>query len=380
MRLTYLDHAAGAPVRPVAREAAVRAWERAGLAGANPASAHAAGREAAFLLDDARARVAAALGADAGEVLFTSGATEAVVLALRGAAARGPGAQIIHTALDHPAVAETAASLGDVVVIGLDGTGGIDPGSLAAALAGPQPAAVAATAVSSETGVIVPVDSLVAGVRRSWGPGVPLLVDATQAIGRLDVDFHALGADLLALSGHKFGAPAGTGVLLATRDVALAPVLTGGGQERGLRAGTPDVAGAQALACALEAAVGERVELERRHRDLRERLLAGLPEGVEVATSAPSVPAITMCVAPGCRAEPLLLALDAAGIAVSAGSACHTGVARPSPALLAQGLDEMKAAGALRVSLGWSSTSEDIDAFVRALPGALEAAHAFGAV
>nr|WP_265087390.1 aminotransferase class V-fold PLP-dependent enzyme [Nanchangia anserum] len=177
--------------------------------------------------------------------------------------------------------------------------------------------------------------------------------------------------------GHKCGAPSGSGVLLATREVGIVPVMTGGGQERQLRSGTPAVATAQALAAALTEAVEERPAMSQRHARMRERLISGLPDGIAVATQAEATASITMFVAPGCSAEALVVALDAAGIAASAGSACHTGVSRPSPTLLAQGISEEDASGSLRVSFGWATRMRDVEAFLEALPGALDAAHAY---
>lgn len=376
MSLAYLDNAAAAPLRPVARDALCAVWDRAGCAGMNPQAQHAPGRQAAFWLDDARARVAACLDADPAEVIFTSGATEGVVLALRGIVATRPGRDVIHTALDHPAVHVTAASCAKTRVIAVDATGALDLDAWERLRTGAEPAVVAATAVASETGVIVPVETLIADTRAQWGSSVPVVIDATQAIGRLPVSFAALGCDALVMAGHKIGAPAGTGVLCVRRDLALTPLLTGGGHERGLRAGTPDVAGAQALAAALEEACAQRVEETHRHEQLRADLIADLPAGVRVAAGAPAVPAITMLVAAGCSAEALLLAFDGAGVAVSAGSACHAGVARPSPALIAQGLSEAEALGSIRVSFGWASTREDVRAFRTTLPAALQAARA----
>lgn len=393
MTLAYLDNAAAEPIREAARQAVLDAWERAGTVGLNPQAAHAAGREAAFLLDDARARVAACVGADPAEVVFTSGGTEGDVIAVRGAVREGR--VIIHSALDHPAIAQTAAQAGPVRVLPLRADGGLDMDAARGIIAGDAgalegaegagesapPALVAATAVASETGVIVPIADLVALVRDTWGEQTVVHCDAVQAIGRIPCDFHALGVDTLAIAGHKFGGPAGVGVLLVRRGVALTSPITGGGQERGLRSGTPNVALAQGLAAAIEEATAQREAEMARHHSLRSRLLGGIAgiEDVRVATSAPAVESITMLLAAGCEAEPLLFALDQAGVAASAGSACHTGVARPSPALVAQGLSDAEAIGSLRVSFGWSTSEADVDALVAALPGAVEAARAFAA-
>ena len=266
------------------------------------------------------------------------------------------------------------------------------------AAAEPGLALVSLALVSSELGTVQPVAGLVAALRAAEGvdegvtgttaPARPLpasraLVhtDAAQALSCLDVDVRGLGVDLLSLGGHKIGAPVGTGVLVVRRGVPLVTDRPGGGHERGLRSGTPDVAGACALAAALRATVAERDRVRALAASLRDRLLAGLPEGVcaTIPAHTPTVPTLVHLSLPTRHPEAVLLAMDAAGVLVSAGSACHAGVTRPSAQVMAMGRGEDRALGVLRVSTGPDSTTADIDALLAALPRALEAANALDA-
>ena len=416
----YLDHAATTDVRPEAATAFADELTRTG----NAASSHAEGRAARARLDEARERLAAALGADPAEVLFTSGGTEADNLAVKGAfyAARArrhgdaravaddpPPVPLVISAIEHAAVAEAASWLaahegaevrvlpalpdGRVDVAALPallgtpaGDGG--PGTRPAPTAAGAPALLSVMLANNETGVLQPLPQVVAAARAA---GVPVHTDAVQAVGVVPVRFHDLGVDALTVSGHKVGAPVGSGALVARRDLALHPVEHGGGQERSVRSGTLAVAGARALAVAVEAAVAERESHAAHLAHLRDRLLTGLarraddlpglrptvptgPAGPPGPDGVAVLPGHVHLLHPGARAEAVLFALDAAGVAASSGSACHAGVEQPSAVLLAMGYDGEDARSALRLTLGRTSTEADVDALVAALPGALRVA------
>ena len=387
----YLDHAATTPLRECALDAWTRAQRHLAATPGNPAALHFGGRRARRMLDDAREQVAEALGADIHEVIFTSGATESDALGVM-AAARGMRgreefrALIVVSGVEHDAVAhqrEVASREGfswEVLPVDAGGVsilpvvGGHDaPPSWDGRLAVGSMALV-----PSEIGTIQPVADFVELVHASGGLAHS---DAAQAIPTLDVSFAGLGLDLMSVGGHKIGAPAGTGVLLARRGIPMTTDRPGGGHERSIRSGTPDVAGACALAAALTEVVSERAAFAARAADLRAHLLAHLPDGVSptVGESA-SCPAIIHLSLPTARPEAVLMAFDMAGIAVSAGSACHAGVTRPSDIVMAMGRTEEQALGVLRVSLGRETTRDDIDAFLSALPAAMRAGAALDGV
>ena len=377
----YLDHAATTPLRECALDAWTRVQRDLAQSPGNPAALHFGGRRARRMLDDAREQVAEALGADIHEVVFTSGATESdalgVVAAARGARAREESrALIVVSGVEHDAVAhqrEVVCRDGfdwEVlpVVSGHDAPPSWD-GRLAVA---------SMALVSSEIGTIQPVADCVVLAHRAGG-----LVhsDAAQALSTVDVSFAGLGLDLMSVGGHKIGAPAGIGALLVRRGIPMVTDRPGGGHERSIRSGTPDVAGACALAVALTEVVSERAAFAARAADLRAHLLANLPDGVSptVGESA-SCPAIIHLSLPTARPEAVLMAFDMAGIAVSAGSACHAGVTRPSDIVMAMGRTEEQALGVLRVSLGRETTRDDIDAFLSALPAAMRAGAALDGI
>ena len=368
----YLDHAATTPLRECALEAWTRAQRDLAATPGNPAALHFGGRRARRMLDDAREQVAEALGADIHEVIFTSGATESDALGVM-AAARGmrgreeSRALIVVSGVEHDAVAhqrEVASREGfswEVLPVDAGGVsilpvvGGHDaPPSWDGRLAVGSMALV-----SSEIGTIQPVADFVELVHASGG-----LVhsDAAQAIPTLDVSFAELGLDLMSVGGHKVGAPVGIGVLLARRGIPMTTDRPGGGHERSIRSGTPDVAGACALAAALTEVVAERSAFAARAADLRAHLLSHLPEGVSatVGESASSSAIIHLSL-PTARPEAVLMAFDMAGIAVSAGSACHAGVTRPSDIVMAMGRSEEEALGVLRISLGHETPVAAID-------------------
>ncbi|WJL95746.1 cysteine desulfurase family protein [Microbacterium sp. ET2] len=386
----YLDHAATSPLRPEAREAWLRAHEAVG----NPSSIHGAGQAARRLLEDARERVAALLDADPIEIVFTSGGTEAVNLALKGLWwARPAGAEAVvlpdgehHATLD--AVDWLSRFAGaQVRAVPLDGIGRIDVTEFAVAAEG---AAVAtALAANNEVGAVNDVAALAAAASAA---GVPFHVDAVAALGRVPVSFHAWrgavtgSAGLVALSvaAHKVGGPVGVGALVVSRHARIEPLLHGGGQQRGLRAGTQDVAGSVAFAAALDAAEAEREHEQERVRELSDRLVRGIRAtvtGAEVLGppadgSTPRLAGNVHVLFPGAAGETLLFLLDRSGIAVSTGSACQAGVAEPSHVVLALGRSPVEARQVLRFSLGTTSTASDVDAVLRHLPEAVERARA----
>ncbi|HZK06465.1 MAG TPA: cysteine desulfurase family protein [Actinomycetaceae bacterium] len=406
--MSYLDHAASSPLRPIARDAWVRATAEAG----NPSATHSAGRRTRRFLEEARESIAHSLGADPSEVIFTSGGTEGANLAVMGAAraalagmARSPrdpdGTPIVESgrtggggprrthvvvsAIEHPAVLEAARLLENdghaVSYVPAAPTGRVDATALDAVVTD-ETALVSLMWVNNETGVVQPVAEAVASAH---GAGALAHSDAVQAVGHMGVDFRASGLDLLSLSGHKLGAPVGTGVLLARRGVPIVPVSGGGGQERGIRSGTVDVAGAVALAAALREAIQLREAEATRLVALRDALAAALIaiDGARVTGSGlpaeQRAPGIVHAVLDGVRSEDLLFALDRAGFSVSAGSACRAGVHQPSHVILAMGGSQAEASGTLRCSLGWTTTAAEVSALVKALPGAVERARAAGA-
>ena len=369
--MVYLDHAATTPMR----QCAIDAWvEHAGAL--NAGSQHAAGRKANAVLADARERIAAALGADPVEVVFTGSGTEANNIGVRGLWSASGGGRVVSTPIEHPAVLEVVKSLDQTewLPVGCDGV-------VSDLSALDTPAAVAAVmSANNETGAIQPVHESVA---RAEAAGTPVHVDAVQAVGHIPVDFHELGAATLAASAHKFGGPRGMGILLARRSPAPQPVILGGGQERGIRSGTVDVASAAATAAALEEAVAEMGQEQQRIASLRDAVIAGVKEAVpEVIAVAqePRLPGHAHFMFPGANADALIMLLDAQGIQVSAGSACASGVLRMSHVLEAMGYSEREAMGALRVTVGRTNTREDVEKFLAAIPEVVERARAAGAL
>lgn len=380
----YLDHAATTPLRECALEAWTRAQRDLSASPGNPAALHFGGRRARRMLEDAREQVGACLGADMHEVIFTSGATESdalgVMAAARGMRSRDAGRRlIVVSGAEHDAVAnqrQVAAREGfswHVLHLGTDGVSDTDWGAGPGADSPPtgRVAVGSMTLVSSEIGTIQPVEEFASRVHADGGLAHS---DVAQAITTMDVSFRRMGVDLMSVGGHKVGAPAGIGVLVARRGIPMVTDRPGGGHERAIRSGTPDVAGACALAAALDETARERPVFARRSRELHEHLLTHLPLGVEATVEASAASsAIIHLSLPTSRPEAVLMAFDMAGIAVSAGSACHAGVTRPSEIVMAMGRSEEAALGVLRVSLGHDTTYADIDAFLGALPSAIRA-------
>lgn len=382
----YLDHAGSAPLAPGVRQAWLDAQDALSRRPGNPAALHAGGRSAKRLLEDARERVGAAVGASRAEVVFTSGATESDALALVAASRGMRGADAARvdvwmSPVEHDAVYEQREVLHregfTPRIFAVNSSGRVEYSDL-----GPaefeRAALMSMTWVCSELGTIEPVCEFASFVHDALVDQAPLLhSDAAQAIGYCDVNFAQSGLDLLSIGGHKVGAPVGTGALIVRRGIKMATDRPGGGHERGIRSGTPDVAGACALATALEFAVEHRLERVQRAQKLREHLISGLPQGVRLSVDpATASAAIIHLLIPTHHPEAVLLAMDMAGVDVSAGSACHAGVTRPSRVVMALGYSENQALGVLRVSTGMETTVEDIDAFLRALPAAIRAGQA----
>ncbi|MDO4243681.1 MAG: cysteine desulfurase family protein [Actinomyces sp.] len=391
----YLDHAATCPVRPEVAEQ-VREDLAAGLAGsANPAARHASGRRAGALLEQARARLAAALDVDPHEVILTSGGTEAdsLVVAGRVLAARAagvPAPRLVTSPIEHPAVLDSARTAAEHlgaehVQAPVDPAGRVLADGLARAVSTGPVALVSIMTANNETGIVQDMATVVATVRAASGqdrPGrggyIPVHSDAVAALGRVPVDVRGWGLDALSLSGHKLGAPVGTGALVARRDLELICPTGGGRQERGLRSGTQDLVGARALALAVELAVAEQHEEATRLETLRSRVLEGataLP-GVHATlpAEAPHLPGTAHLWFEEVSPEALLMSMDLAGIDASAGSACHAGVSRPSHVLLAMGHGHEEARSTLRVSMSLNTTDADVERLLAVLPGALAAA------
>ncbi len=365
----YLDHNAAAPLRPAVREACA---ERAEFAG-NPASIHHAGQRARRALELARERVAALIDADPRSVIFTSGGTESNNLAIFGTAMANPARhRIISTAVEHSSVIEPLAALQErgfvIVRLPVDRDGRIAADSARDALDS-DTALVTLGLANSETGTIQDLAPLAAAIRSC---GALFHIDAAQALGRIPVSVAALGCDLMTLSGHKLGSPAGIGALYVGDPARLAPLILGGPQERGLRAGTPNLPGAVGLGVAADTLVNSLDAESARVAALADRLLARLLGDVPgLALNGPlsgRLPNTLNLTFPGVLGESLLLALDLEGVEVSMGSACAAGSVEPSHVLLAMGRSEVAARSSLRISLGWSTTSAEIDRAAEIIP------------
>lgn len=354
---SYFDHAATTPMRQVA----VDTWAEHARA-LNPGGQYGSGRRARSVLDDARETIADLLGCEPVEVIFTASGTESDNLAVQGLYAASERTRVISTPIEHPAVMEPVEALtargAQVELLPVDASGRVRDLSLLG-----EPAALATMMwANNETGAIQPLAEFITAAQAT---GTPTHVDAVQAVGHLPVDFQALGATTLAGSAHKFGGPRGAGLLLARRSPAPSAVLHGGGQERGIRPGTVDVAGAAATAAALREAVAE-IEAEiPRLQELRDRLRTGIlatVDNVIVHTSEPTLPGHLHLSFPGAEGDSLIMLFDTLGIEASTGSACAAGVNRASHVLLAMGITEADARGAIRFTLGRTTTAADVDA------------------
>ncbi|MEV4512427.1 cysteine desulfurase family protein [Dactylosporangium sp. NPDC049525] len=385
--MSYLDHAATTPMLPEALDAFVAA---AGAVG-NASSLHAPGRQARRRVEESREQIAAALAARPSEVIFTGGGTESDNLAAKGIfwarRARDPRRnRVVASSVEHHAVLDAVAWLerhegAAVTWLPVDARGRVSAADLAAALAGDDVAVATVMWANNEVGTIQPVTELAAVAAAA---GVPFHTDAVQAVGQIPVDFAASGAAALTVSGHKLGGPIGVGALLLGREVECTPLLHGGGQERDVRSGTLDVPGIVALAVAVELSVKTQRETAERIGRLRDDLVARVRDAVPgaILNGDPSdrLPGNAHFSFPGCEGDALLLLLDAQGIACSTGSACSAGVAQPSHVLIAMGAGDAEARSSLRFTLGHTSTVDDVDALVAALPGVVERARRAGAV
>jgi cysteine desulfurase len=355
-RETYLDWNATAPLRPEAAAAITAALARCG----NASSVHRWGRAARQAVEAAREPVAALLGAVPDGVVFTSGGTEANHLALFGS---GRARRLV-SAVEHSSVLQAAA---DADRIPVDADGILDLDTLDRTLAAdPRPALVSVMLANNETGVVQPAAAIAAIARRH---GALFHCDAVQAAGKMPLSLAGIGADFVSLSAHKLGGPPGIGALVIAGGVGLVPQLRGGGQERGRRAGSENLPGIAGFAAAANAALAALADYDR-VRGLRDRLeaaaLAAVPRAVAVAAAAPRLPNTAALALPGVMAETQVIALDLAGIMLSAGAACSSGKVGPSHVLAAMGAPPEIAAATIRVSLGWTTTEDDISHFLDA--------------
>jgi cysteine desulfurase len=397
----YLDYAATAPLTPEALTAYVSALQVVG----NPSSIHSQGQNAKRMLEEAREKVAASLGCDKVEVTFTSGGTESINLAIKGlfwsrnatpapahaAAQAGPGSatstsrprpRILIAAGEHHATIDAAEWLrayeGAVIEeVPIDAHGIIDLPALEAALAD-DVALVSLLWANNEVGSIQPIAEVVALANRH---AVPVHADAVAAYGYVPIDFRTSGLAALSVSAHKIGGPVGVGALVLSRAATITPLIHGGNQQRG-RSGTQDAAGAVAFGVAADAAIAQLDSHAGGLRALRDRLVSAVADAVPQAIfrghPTNRLPGNAHFTFPGCEGDSLLFLLDVAGFSVSTGSACQAGVPEASHVLLAMGLSEADARGALRITLGTTTTPEEIDAFVAALPAVVARATAAG--
>ena len=382
---TYLDHAATTPMTPAAREAMV---EQLALAG-NASSLHGPGRDARRTVEESREQIAAALGARPSEIVFTSGGTEAdnlaIIGSLRAARAADPERRrVVVSGVEHHAVLDPVDHAvehedAEATFVAPGDCGTVHPGAVREAIES-DPSNVGTVSVMWANNEVGTVQDVTTMAEIAHEHGLAFHTDAVQAAGHLPVDFAESGVDLMSVSAHKFGGPLGIGALVARRDARLVALSHGGGQERGIRSGTLDVPSIRAFAVALTEAVERRETEAARVGVLRDRFLAGTQEldlGIrvtgcweagDVTTRLPGNAHITI---PGCEGDSMLYLLDAAGVAVSTGSACQAGIPQPSHVVLAMGRSEEEARGSLRVSFGWTSTDADVDAVLAALPDAV---------
>jgi cysteine desulfurase len=374
----YLDHAATTPVRPEVLEAMLPFLSEAAFG--NPSSAHRFGRTARAGFEEAKRKVAAAVGAEPNQIIFTSGGTEADNLAIIGAALaardRGEPMLVAVTATEHKAVLAAAHAVrhlgGEEEILPVDKNGVVELGALDHAIER-RAAAVSVMWVNNETGTVQPVEAIAARCRDA---GVCFHTDAVQAFGKVPFSIRDLPCTLITISGHKIGAPKGIGALIVRDRKAVEAILHGGGQQFGIRPGTENVAGAVALGRAAELAVAELDEHGRRLSTLRDQLAQRLRQQVadlvvngEAAQRAPHILSVAV---PGTDSEAMLMHVDMAGVAVSAGSACTTGAAEPSHVLTAMGIARDLALGSIRFSLGHETTQADVDRAVEVFPGVVE--------
>lgn len=371
----YLDHAATTALLPEAVDAWMQAASRVG----NPSSLHSSGRAARRLVEESRESIADDLRVRPSEVIFTSGGTEADNLAVKGLAWAQPDrGRILCSSIEHHAVLDPVAWLGEqgfkVDWLPVDESGRVDPEAVRARLAD-DVALCTVMWANNEVGTVEPIADIALACEEA---GVPFHSDAVQAIGQLPVDGALPGLTSLAISGHKIGAPVGTGALVLRRDARVVPITHGGGQERDVRSGTFDAPGIAALAVAVRHAVDHQALHAAEMSALRDELISAItqvaPGAVVNGHRSERLPGNVHVSFPGCEGDTLLMLLDAAGVECSTGSACTAGVPEPSHVLEAMDVAPGVARGSLRFSLGRTSTRADIDRVVDALPGVLERA------
>ncbi|MBZ5737237.1 cysteine desulfurase family protein [Nocardioides mangrovi] len=381
----YLDHAATTPMVPAAVEAMTAHLREVG----NPSSLHASGRHARRVVEESRETIAQALGCRPGEVVFTSGGTEADNLALKGIywsrrAADPRRTRVLSTAIEHHAVLDplhwlTTDEGAHVELLPVDERGRLDLAALRATVER-EPESVALVSVmwaNNEVGTLQPIGEV---VELAASYGIPVHTDAVQAVGAVAVDFATSGVDALTLTGHKVGGPFGVGALVVRREVDVTALVHGGGQERDIRSGTIDTPAIASFATAVELAVKHQAEHATRVAALRDdlvrRVIEVVPDAHLHGHPELRLPGNAHLGFPGCEGDSLLMLLDARGIECSTGSACSAGVPQPSHVLLAMGCDEDQARHSLRFSLGHTSTQSDVDALVEAIGPVVERARA----
>jgi cysteine desulfurase len=357
----YLDHASTSPLRPAALEAMLPYLREHH---ADPGRLHAEGHVTRVALEDAREVVAARFGARPREVVFTATGTEAVNTAVFGALARAGGGHVVTTAVEHSSVLDSVArGSDDVTVVGVDHHGRFDTRDVADAIR-PDTVLVSVQLANHEVGTLQPAAEVVVAARERGDAVVH--VDACAAAGHLEIDFPALGADLCSITGHTFGGPKGAAALLVRRGLRFPPFVVGGAQERARRAGIENVAAVVGFAAACAAVSHDEWERERALTDrLADGALARVDGLVRYGDPDAHLPHLVCLGVEGVEAEPILLALDQRGVAVHSGSSCSSESLEPSPVLAAMGVDADRS---LRASVGWSSSDDDVDAFLDAFP------------
>lgn len=383
----YLDHAATTPVRPEAIEAFIKQSQSLG----NPSSVHGPGQKARQGLEEARERLAGSLGAHRSEIIFTSGGTEANNLAIKGLYLGAKRANknrkiIISAGTEHHAVIEPVEDLeqhegAEVIFAQISGQGELDIEWLQDFLAkrGDEVALITLMWANNETGIIWPITE-VASLGKKYS--IPVHSDAVAAFGHMKIDFETSGLTAMSISGHKIGAPVGIGALVLSRDAKLAVTSHGGGQERGIRSGTLSapliISFATAAALAVAEIDSEHARLSKLADSVIAAILTAAPDAEYSRGSAAGLPGTIHFLFPGCSGDSLLFLLDTAGVAVSTGSACRAGVAQPSHVLMAMGRTEAQARGALRITLGYSSTQDDVESLIKHFPNAYSSAKKAG--
>lgn len=383
----YLDHAATSPIRPSVLEHYSSLLGQVG----NPASVHSFGQTSRQILEEARESIAASLGCDRNEVIFTSGGTESDNLAVKGLYWHRHGQDtnrnlIITSSAEHAAVLDAVNWLvaeqgAEAYFVPMNQDGELDLGALANVISerSNQIALISLMWANNEIGVVHPIEEIVALAKPH---SIPVHSDAIAALGHIPVNFAASGVSALTITGHKIGSPVGVGALILSRSTKLTPVVHGGGQERNLRSGTPDAAAASAMALAVKEAVAEQPLKRTLHEKLSEKLIAGVRAiAPEVKVSSEHAPRLANNVHfrfPGCLGDSLLFLMDINGVSISTGSACAAGVSSPSHVVLSLGADSDEAMGTMRITFGHTSSESDVDAFLEAFPTAYEGAKKAG--